>query len=318
MLVPGAAHPHTEAMPLVSVVLIFLNEERFLEEAVRSVCDQELADWELILVDDGSTDRSTVIARDFAAADDRISYVEHPGHENRGMSASRNLGAAHATAPYTAFVDADDVWLPSKLAEQVDLLESMPDVAMVCGALLYWHSWDPVSTEADRAVLTGGVADRRLDPPEAALTNYPLAHDAGAGMDLLVRRSVFEAVGGFEDRFRTMYEDQAFLIKVFLHYPVYISSRAWIRYRQPETSCCAQTTWIEYWRLRSEFLDWLQEYVDRLGDSRVHAAVQRARREVQIRRVTAPAHELYSRVRARIPAAFKQRVKHTLAARSSM
>jgi glycosyltransferase involved in cell wall biosynthesis len=50
------------------------------------------------------------------------------------MSASRNLGAAHATAPYIAFLDADDVWMPDKLAEQVDLLERMPDVAMVCGA----------------------------------------------------------------------------------------------------------------------------------------------------------------------------------------
>jgi glycosyltransferase involved in cell wall biosynthesis len=56
------------------------------------------------------------------------------------MSASRNLGAAHATAPYITFHDADDVWLPGKLAEQVELLESMPDVAMVCGALIYWYS----------------------------------------------------------------------------------------------------------------------------------------------------------------------------------
>jgi glycosyltransferase involved in cell wall biosynthesis len=304
-------------VPLVSVVLIFLNEERFLEEAVKSVRDQTLADWELILVDDGSTDRSTLIARDLAAEDERIRYVNHAGHENRGRSESRNVGATHATAPYLAFLDADDMWAPGKLAEQVDLLESMADVAMVCGALLYWYSWDPVATKADVVLLTGGMADRRLDPPEAALTNYPLAHEAGAGVDLLVRRSVFDAVGGFEDRFRGMYDDQALLIKVFLRYPVYISSRAWIRYRQHETSCCAQTTWIDYWRLRSEFLDWLQEHVDRLGDTRVHAAVRGARREVQYRRFTAPAHELYSRIRARVPAEFKQRVKRTLAARST-
>jgi hypothetical protein len=112
-------------------------------------------------------------------------------------------------------------------------------------------------------------------------------------------------------------DDQAFLIKVFLRNPVYISSCAWIRYRQHETSCCAQTTWIDYWRLRSEFLDWLQEYVDQLGDTRVHAAVQRARREVQYRRLTSPAHQLYSRIRARVPTEFKQSVKRTLAARTT-
>src|SRR6516165_6057064 len=98
--------------------MIFLNEERFLEEAVQSVFDQRLADWELILVDDGSTDRSTQMARDLAARDKRIRYVDHPGHENRGMSATRNLGVACATAPYIAFLDADDVWTSDKLTEQ--------------------------------------------------------------------------------------------------------------------------------------------------------------------------------------------------------
>src|ERR1700758_3779735 len=244
-------------MPRVSVVLIFLNEERFLEEAVQSVRDQTLADWELILVDDGSTDRSTQIARDLAAADERIRYVDHPGHANRGMSASRNLGAAHATAPYLGFLDADDVWVPDKLAQQVDLLESMPDVALVCGAMLYWFSWDPAATEADRTARPGGMADRRLAPPEAALAIYPLGRPYAAGVDLLVRRSVFEAVGGFEDRFRGAFEDQAFLNKVYLRYSVYISSRVWLRYRQHDASCIAKlhrTREVNYWRVQGEFL----------------------------------------------------------------
>lgn len=81
-------------MPRVSVVMIFLDEERFIEEAVRSVQEQTLTDWELILVDDGSTDRSTQIARDLAAADERIHYLDHPGHENRGTAISRNFGIA--------------------------------------------------------------------------------------------------------------------------------------------------------------------------------------------------------------------------------
>ena len=75
---------HTGAMPLVSVVLIFLDEERFIEEAVQSVREQTLKEWELILVDDGSTDRSTMIAHDLAAHDERIRYVDHAGHKNRG------------------------------------------------------------------------------------------------------------------------------------------------------------------------------------------------------------------------------------------
>ena len=303
-------------MPLVSVVLIFLNEQRFLEEAVQSVRDQTLTDWELILVDDGSTDRSTQIARELAAQDDRIRYIDHPGHQNRGMAASRNLGAAHSTAPYLGFLDGDDVWVPIKLAEQVDLLESMPDIAMVNGALLYWSSWDPTTTKRDDNVLTGGIADRRLDPPEIALTIYPLGPADGAGVDLLVRRSAFDAVGGFEERFRGLFEDQSFLLKVFLRYPVYISSHVWIFYRQHDASACAQISGTDYRHVRGMFLDWLTDDVDRLGDARVSKALRRVRRRLRYRRLMAPLIDpvipLLDALRGSVPDKFKEPVRRAL------
>ncbi|MCH9731243.1 MAG: glycosyltransferase family 2 protein [Actinomycetia bacterium] len=296
-------------MPVVSVVLIFLNEERFLEEAVRSVCDQTWVDWELILVDDGSTDRSTQIARELACRDVRICYLEHPGHENRGMAASRNLGVANTTAPYIAFIDGDDVWVPTKLAEQVDLLERMPDVAMVNGALLYWHSWDPAATEEDETILTAGVADRRIDPPEAALTTYPLGDADGAGVDLLIRRSVFDAVRGFEERFRGIYEDQSFLLKVFLRYPIYMSSREWLLYRQHEASACAQTSRAGYVAARGVFLDWLKDDVERLGDPRVSAALRRARQQNRYEKLYEPISDRFRRFRSWMLATCKDPVK---------
>jgi len=274
-------------VPLVSIVLIFLNEERFLEEAVNTVRTQTMEDWELILVDDGSTDKSAIIGRRMAAEDNRIRCLDHPRHANRGMSASRNLGVAHANSPYIAFIDADDVWERSKLAEQVEVLESMPDVAMVVGAVRYWHSWNPAATEKDFTLLTGGVADRRIDPPEAALMLYPLGKETGAGVDLLVRRSVFDEVGGFEEQFRTWYEDQAFNIKVLLRYPIYISSRVWRHYRQHDASCWQHMTPKNYWHVRSVFLDWLHAYIGTAADPRVAATLRRARREVRFQRLKA-------------------------------
>jgi len=288
-------------MPLVAVVLTFLNEERFLEEAVRSVLDQTLTDWELVLVDDGSTDRSTAIARDLAAQNNRIRYIDHPRHENRGTSVSRNLGVARTTAPYIAFIDGDDVWMPGKLAEQVELLESMPDVAMVNGAGRYWWSWDPASTRADQTYLIGGAADRRLDPPEGALAVRPLGREATGTVDLLVRRSVFEAVGGFEERFRGMYDDQTLYLKVFLRYPVYISSRVWLLYRQHDASCRAHSSPIDTMRVHRVFLDWLKDDIERLGDARVSAAFRHARRRRQ-----------YQALKARVPDRFKNPVKRAL------
>src|SRR6476619_2393315 len=128
--------------PLVTCIVIFLDEERFLVEAIDSVRAQTYPSWEIVLVDDGSSDRSTQIARDYAQRfPDRIRYVEHPRHETRGMSAARNLGLAHARGQYVGFLDADDTWEPNKLQEQVGLLDMRPDVAMVYGRTLLWHSW---------------------------------------------------------------------------------------------------------------------------------------------------------------------------------
>src|SRR5438874_2256824 len=81
------------AEPLVSVVLIFFNAVKFLDEAIQSVYAQDYQHWELLIVDDGSTDASSQIARRYAESyPEKIRYLEHAQHENRGMSASRNLG----------------------------------------------------------------------------------------------------------------------------------------------------------------------------------------------------------------------------------
>src|SRR5262245_53982480 len=94
----------TRDKPLVTAITIFLNEERFFEEAIQSVFNQTYDRWELLLVDDGSTDGSTQIARRCAERfPDKVRLLEHPRHENRGMSASRNLGLEYARGEFVAF-----------------------------------------------------------------------------------------------------------------------------------------------------------------------------------------------------------------------
>src|SRR2546422_6997659 len=101
---------------LVSVITIFYNAERFLREAIESVFAQTYYPWELLLVDDGSVDKSTDIALEYARIyPEKVRYVEHNGHRNLGMSASRNLGIAHAKGEYVTLLDADDVWFPQTL-----------------------------------------------------------------------------------------------------------------------------------------------------------------------------------------------------------
>src|SRR5690348_1999757 len=105
--------------PLVSVIMIFLNAEKFMEEAIESVLAQGYSNWELCLVDDGSCDSSTSLARHYARLyPEKVCYLEHDEHQNRGTGPSRNLGIQAASGEYVTFLDADDVWLPHKLEQQ--------------------------------------------------------------------------------------------------------------------------------------------------------------------------------------------------------
>ncbi|RZK52795.1 MAG: glycosyltransferase family 2 protein, partial [Hymenobacter sp.] len=140
--------------PRVSVLMCFLNGAEFMAEALASVRAQTWTDWELLLVDDGSTDDSVAVAHNaIAAYADRVQILTHPGHANCGLSASRNLALRHARGEYVAMLDADDVWRPEALARMVALLAAAPEVALVGGNALRWYSWthDPTDRALDYA-----------------------------------------------------------------------------------------------------------------------------------------------------------------------
>lgn len=221
--------------PLVSIIIIFLNEGRFLHEAIESVLAQSYLHWELFLVDDGSTDASSDVARRYAARHpQQIRYLEHPDHGNMGMSASRNLGIAHASGDLVAFLDGDDVWLPQKLAQQVALMAAHPDVAMAYGRTQIWYSWTNRPQDANRDYLkvAGTNLDQRIEPPHLLREFLQNEYICPGICSLIVRRSVVDAVGGWEDSFRNQYEDMVFYTKVTRHYPVYVTSDLYARYRQ--------------------------------------------------------------------------------------
>src|ERR671935_1924609 len=141
-VVPDVTSGAAAEPPRVSVVTIFRDAERFLSDAVESVLAQTLTDWELLLVDDGSSDTSADMARAYAHDHvERVRYLEHPDRAHRGISASRNLGLAHARGSLITFVDADDVIAPAKLEEQVRLLGATPAARFLCAPAQWWYSW---------------------------------------------------------------------------------------------------------------------------------------------------------------------------------
>jgi GT2 family glycosyltransferase len=214
----------SEQAGLVSVVLIFLNEERYLGEAIESVRSQDYPHWELLLVDDGSTDRSPDIAQSYAARDERIRLLAHPARENRGMSASRNLGLQQARGEYVAFLDADDIYLPRRLGRHVEVLEAHPTVAVTASGYLRCFSGDSGAMDL-RAVVSPRpfffAGDVVWEPPLglAVVTQVPFMN-LGT-FSITARRRVALEAGGFEDSFRAMYEDQVFATKMLGRYRTY-------------------------------------------------------------------------------------------------
>jgi glycosyltransferase involved in cell wall biosynthesis len=255
--------------PLVSTVMIFLNEEKFIREAIESVFAQTYENWELLLVDDGSTDGSTEIAMRHAEQwPEKVRYLEHQGHRNRGMSASRNLGIRHAQGNYIAILDADDVWLPHKLEQQVSILNSQPEAAMLCGATQWWYSWtgNPEDARRDHIRGIGVQPDTLVMPPELLTLFLRNVINVPCPCSVLLRREIIEATRGFEEGIRDPYDDQAFYAKVCLKAPVFVSGDCLDRYRQHADSYCSVAKRTgELHLARIFYLNWLEAYLSAEG-----------------------------------------------------
>ena len=136
------------------------------------------------------------------------------------MSTTRNLGIRSSNGKYVAFLDADDVWFPHKLARQVAILESQPKAAMVYGASQYWYSWTGIAEDLVRDYVCdlGMQSDILMEPP--TLFNLLLRDTLSpCPSDILVLRTACDRIGGFEESFTgnyQLYEDQAFLTKLYL------------------------------------------------------------------------------------------------------
>ncbi|HEX5734491.1 MAG TPA: glycosyltransferase family A protein [Blastocatellia bacterium] len=312
--------------PGVSVITHFLNSKEFFREALDSVIAQNYRGWELLLVDDGSTDGSTDIALSYEREHaGRVRYLHHPGRENRGMSASRNLGVEQARGEYIAFLDADDVWMPEKLDRQIAILDSWPDAAMVYGATLYWYSWTGKDEDLDRDLLIEPKVelDAPIKPPALLIRYLEESAPIPCPSDILVRRDAVKAVGGFEESFRRIFTDQVFYAKLCLKAPVVASNQCWFKYRRhTDSSVSVVKKRGELRAARMTYLNWLEDHLSRqrVGNGDVWRALRGAKRRCQYPRLSRLPNDaryrvsifkehLRSAARVMLPATLHQRLR---------
>ena len=195
-------------MPLVSAAIITYNRAHYLDDAIASVLDQTFDDFELLVVDDGSTDDTQAV---LARYGDRVRYVRC---EHRGKAAARNTAAELASGEYLAFCDSDDLWYPDRLARQVRVLRADPRIGMVHGHVDVIDADGrplPERTAVGRAVF--GAAHRR----RATYASY--AFDCRClSSTVLLRREVFDAIGLYDCELPI--EDYDFYLRLVLAYEI--------------------------------------------------------------------------------------------------
>jgi glycosyltransferase involved in cell wall biosynthesis len=180
------------SVPTVSVILPTYNRARLLPRAIASVLGQSFTDFELLVVDDGSTDDTEAVMRGFG--DERVKFL--PAERNLGDAGARNRAAAVARGDWLAFQDSDDEWLPGKLQRQMDYAGSLPEDFAAVGSTLLRFLGGPVERVSWPLIEAGAAAG------EVSRARFVEGFCAYL-QSLVVRRSVFAELGGFDTQIKS-------------------------------------------------------------------------------------------------------------------
>jgi len=212
-------------VPRVSVVIPTYNSAAMVEEAIESVLAQTYRDFEIVVIDDGSTDNTEDVAYRFG---ERVRYFKQ---ENQGVSAARNIGIKQSLGEYVAFLDSDDLWLPEKLAEEVPWLDGDPKLGLV------YCDWTVVSGETvlhssylrDLPATSGYVFDELIQ------SGFILTSG------VVVRRACLEGVGDF-DKSLAIAQDYDLWLRISYQWKVQLVNRCLFTKRSCEGSLSANLT----------------------------------------------------------------------------
>lgn len=190
-----------------SIIIPLYNKAPYIRKALETVCAQTYRDYEIIVVNDGSTDDSAVVAESYLQHAEGICYTII-SQDNAGVAAARNRGVKHASGQYMAFLDADDWWEPDYLARMAELIADYPEAGLYASNYVYYK---PGKTRVALNIPTGYI-------------NYPKAYYEGSAMPIwtgatIMPKTVLEEMGGFPLGIK-LGEDFLLWAKTALHYKV--------------------------------------------------------------------------------------------------
>lgn len=205
---------------MVSVIIPTYNRAGTLIRSVQSVTGQSYSDWELIIVDDGSTDNTKELLEPLLQQDVRLRYIGCP--ENKGQAAARNTGIQAAQGAYIAFQDSDDVWVPDKLQKQVAMMEAHPEYGLIYGQMVYDED---------------GKLSTPYPPQNAGEWAFEecLKNNLISTQTMLVSRAVFDSIGLFDTSMSAL-EDYELALRITKNYPVgFLSEPVVVAYKSVDS-----------------------------------------------------------------------------------
>ncbi|MBV9388001.1 MAG: glycosyltransferase [Chroococcidiopsidaceae cyanobacterium CP_BM_ER_R8_30] len=220
-------------MSTISVIIPAYNAERTILETIESVLQQTFSDFELIVINDGSIDRTLELVG--TVKDFRVKVLSYP---NGGVSVARNRGIAHAKGNFIAFLDADDLWTTDKLELQLSALQLHPDAGVA-------YSWTHYMDEQGKYFHTG----ESITFKDNVYANLLVTNFLGSGSNPLIRRQALESIGNFDPTL-THAEEWEFYLRLAARWPFVVVSKAQILYRKTSNSASSKIEVMEKESLR--------------------------------------------------------------------
>jgi glycosyltransferase involved in cell wall biosynthesis len=234
--------------PQVSVVVPAYNIANYLEDALVSLEKQSFPDFEVLVVDDGSTDKTAEIAKSFASRDRRFQLLQKP---NGGLSSARNYGIRHAKSEYIALLDGDDLYDTDKLATHVPILANSPQVGLVYSASR------TIRDDGSPTFISLSGKPIQSDPLSSLLCKNFIGH----GSNAVFRRCIFDEIGGFDESLRSC-EDIDYWLRI-------AATKRWKFHLVPSIQC--------FYRVRPSGLSFDVREMENTQTRVINAACQRDR-----------------------------------------
>ena len=216
-------------MPTISVVMPAYNAEKTIVQSVNSVLKQSFSDFELLIINDGSTDRTVDLLND-SFQDPRIQAISY---ENGGLPMARNRGMENASGEFIAFLDSDDMWSSDKLEKQLNALQASDNAGAV-------YSWTLTMSHDGTQFHPGKSPTHKGNIyPDLLLSNF-----IASGSNIMIRKEVFQKIGGFDVTLKSS-EDWDYYLRIAKEYLFAVVEEPQIFYRQSNNSMSSKIETME-------------------------------------------------------------------------